>query len=141
MLKKTTTTEFKPKSFLGDSSQTSGLGGADTSHKPAIYPTIKTPKEVLVQEGPSQRQLPKVGVNEQYFNNLQESGSRSVSVAIHTYIHVSYVVNCSINNNLFQCALTPSPNSALQQVQKNLVPNTPSEHSSSTGRLCMALTN
>ena len=64
-------------------------------------------------------------------NNPQESGY--VSVAISTYIHVSYAVNCSINNNIFECTLSPPPSSVLQWVQKNLVPNTPPEHSSSTG--------
>ena len=72
-------------------------------------------------------------------NNPQESGS--VSVAINTYIHVSHAVNCSINNNLFQCTLSPPTNSALQWVKENLVPNAPPEHSSSTDRLCRALTN
>ena len=38
------------KYFEGASLKQAGLGGADTSHKPAINPTFKTTKEVPVQE-------------------------------------------------------------------------------------------
>ena len=67
--------------------------------------------------------------------------SNFVSVPINTSILASHVVNCSINNNHFHSTPSLSPNSALQWVQEKLVPNSPPEHSSSTGRLCMALTN
>ena len=73
-------------------------------------------------------------------SNSQQK-SNSVSVAINTCIHASHVVNCSINNNHFHSTPSLSPNLALQWVQEKLVPNSPPEHSSSTGRLCMALTN
>ena len=73
-------------------------------------------------------------------SNSQQK-SNSVSVAINTYILASHVVNCSINNNHFHSTPSLSPNLALQWVQEKLIPNSPPEHSSSTGRLCMALTN
>ena len=42
MLKRTTTTEFKSRSFFkGASLKQAGLGEADIRHKPAINPTIK----------------------------------------------------------------------------------------------------
>ena len=57
MLKRTTTTEFKSRSsFEGASLKQAGLGEADTRHKPAINPTIKTTKEVSVQKRPSRGQ-------------------------------------------------------------------------------------
>ena len=73
-------------------------------------------------------------------SNRQQK-SNSVSVAINTCILASYVVNCSINNNCFHSTPSLSPNLALQWVQEKLVPNSPPQHSSSTGRLCMVLTN
>ena len=79
--------------FEGAPLKQAGPGGADTDTGPLSNPTTKT-KEVSVQEGPSQRQTPEVGVNEQYFK--QSAKSNSVSVAINTCILASHVVNCSI---------------------------------------------
>ena len=139
MLKRTTTTEFKPKKFsLRGSLKQAGLGGADTRHKTTVNLTIKT-EEVSVQEGPSQRQPPELGVNEQYFKQPARKQLCFCSCK-HLYIRIM-CCKFSIINNHFQSTLSLPPNSALQWVQENLVSNSPPEHSSSTDHLCMALTN
>ena len=115
-----------------------GPGGADTRHKSANNPTTKT-IEVLVQEGPSQRQPPRLESVKNTLNSQLKSNS--VSVAISTCIHTSHVVNCLINNNPFHSTLSLPTNSASQWVQEKFVPNSPPQHRSSTGCPCMALTN
>ena len=142
MLKGTTTTEFKPKIFFqGGLSQTSGAGRSRYQAQACYVSTLqsKSPKRFWCKKDLLKDNPLRSGSMNNTLNNPQENSS--VSVVINTYIHVSHVINCSINQSFSMYSLSPPSNSALKWVQENLVPNTPPEHSSSTGRLCMVLTN
>ena len=139
MLKRATTTKFKPKNFFqgfllnkwGQEAQIPGTSLLSTLQpKPKRFQS----KKDLLKDNP----LGSGSMNNTLNNHLT---SNSVSVAIDTCTIASLVVNCSINNSLFHSTPSLPTNLALQWVQEKLVPNSPPEHSSTTGRLCTELNN